>query len=31
VERRQKRERRDQYVKNSQWSSVCANPKSAVE
>ena len=31
VECRQKDERRDQYVQISQWSSVCANPKSAFE
>ena len=31
MERRQKEERRDQYVQISQWSSVCANPKSATK
>ena len=31
MERRQKDERRDQYVQTSQWSSVFANPKLAVE
>jgi len=30
-ERRQKDERRDQYVRISQWSSVCANTQSADE
>jgi hypothetical protein len=30
MERRQKEERRDQYIQTSQWSIVCANPKSAV-
>jgi len=28
---RQKNERRDQYVRTNKWSSICANPKSAVE
>jgi len=31
LERRQRDERRDQYVQISQWSSVCANPKSATK
>jgi len=28
---RQKRERRDQYVRIDKWSSICVIPKSAVE
>jgi len=31
MERRQKDERRGQYVQISRWSSVCANPKSAIK
>jgi hypothetical protein len=31
VESRTKDERRDQCIKASDWSSVCANPKCAVE
>ena len=31
MERRQHDERRDQYIRTSQWSSVCANPKSATK
>jgi hypothetical protein len=31
IECRHKDERRDQYFRIDKWSSVCANPKSAVE